>query len=301
MSLLVDKKVLQSQYSRNNLNIHFKLVSLYVSNLNSLATTAALIAGLSFGCIHEFDYPTKYLPTEWRFGYFYTLVSMLALIFSILSLSQTTICLIFGPTMFLFGESHSDSLSALNLMRHQQREGFFWSCSSVAMAYLQALFFVWGVAHLPVACIVTVTHLIGYYIIYTQGMKTMNELLPKQSSSGAGGGGGGGGDNNSQLTLKNIVKNSILGLKKTDPDHPLVLANLSLQANNFSKVEDIKAVLNPYPSLRNDSCSIFFKFVVVDIFGQKMRIKVINQIILSECMWFLTKVKSYFIGRKRSC
>lgn len=235
MSLLVDKKVLQSQYSRNNLNIHFKLVNLYVTNLNSLATTSALIAGLSFGCIHEFDYPMKYIPTEWRFGYFYSLVSMLALIFAILSLSQTTICVIFGPTMFLFGDSHSDSLSALNMMRQQQREGFFWSCSSVAMAFLQALFFVWGVAHLPVACIVTVAHLIGYYVIYTQGLKTMEELMPKQPSPIVA-------PNPTQPTLKSLVKNSILGLKKTDPDHPLVLENISLQANNFSKVEDIKTV-----------------------------------------------------------
>lgn len=249
MSLLVDKKVLQSQYSRNNLNIHFKLVSLYVTNLNSIATTSALIAGLSFSCIHEWDYPTKFLRTAWRFGYFYYLVSMLALISAILALSQTTICLNFGPTMFLFGETHSDSLSALNMMKLQQNEGFYWSCMAILMALLQSMFFIWGVTYFSLACLLTGVHLCGYYIIYTQGIKTMNSFLPKTnltstvelerrnnslpSSS-------------SKLTLKQIVRASILGLPKIDemeqgksiPD-----IDPSSYITNFTKVDDIRNVL----------------------------------------------------------
>jgi hypothetical protein len=251
MSLQVDRKVLQSQYSRNNLNIHFKLVSLYVTNLNSLATTSALIAGLSFGCIHEFDYPTKFIPTAWRFGYFYSLVSMLALVFAILALSQTTICVIFGPTMFLFGENHSDSLSALQIMKHQQKEGFFWSCSCVAMAFLQTLFFEWGVTHFPLACILTVVHFCGYYIIYNQGLKTIGELTPPPQQSQQA-------DSKPNVavmtgqghhpTFKDLLKSSLAGLShggqgsSGDPDHPPTLESAPSPASNFSQPEDIKNV-----------------------------------------------------------
>jgi hypothetical protein len=255
MSLLVDRKVLQSQYSRNNLNIHYKLVSLYVTNLNSLATTSALIAGLSFGCIHEFDYPTKYMPLDsWRFGYFYSLFSMLALVFAILALSQTTICLIFGPTMFLFGESHSDSLTALQIMKQQQYEGYYWSCSAIAMAFLQTLFYTWGVTHFPLACILTIVHLCGYYIIITQGRQTIRELVPvglecdESSQRVTVTGSGGDMSGEQKLTLRNIIRSSILGIGKGESE--LVSTDDSIDAaaaaapTNFSKAEDIKNVFS---------------------------------------------------------
>lgn len=183
MSLLVDKKVLESQYTRNNLNIHYKLISLYVNNLNSIATTCALISSLSFSCIHEFDYPTKYLSTSWRFGYFYSLFSMCAVISAILGLSQSTICVIFGPTMFLFGDGHIDSLTALKIMKNQQDEAGFWTGVCVFMALLQSLFFTWGVTHFPLSCFLTFVHLCGYYIIYKFGQKTINELNPPSLQS----------------------------------------------------------------------------------------------------------------------
>lgn len=236
--------MLQSQYSRNNLNIHYKLVSLYVTNLNSLATTSALIAGLSFGCIHEFDYRTRFIPTSWRFGYFYSLFSMLALIFAILALSQTTICVIFGPTMFLFGQTHADSLSALQIMKQQQQEGFFWSCSCVAMALLQTLFFEWGMTRFPLACVLTGVHFCGWYIIYTQGQNTIRELMPpaqrtltsQESDSSVSGKG-------HQPTLKDLIKSSLarqgsLGI----PDPTLTLESAPSAASSFSKTDDIRNV-----------------------------------------------------------
>lgn len=182
MSLLIDKKVLQSQYTRNNLNIHYKLVTLYSTNLNSIATTCSLIAQLSFSCLHEFDYPTKFLPTNWRFGYFYTLFSMCALISAILALSQSTICVIFGPTMFLFGDGHVDSLSALQFMKKQQNNAGFWTGICVFMAFLQSLFYTWGVTHFPLSCFLTFVHFCGYYIIYKCGKNTIQELSPPSTS-----------------------------------------------------------------------------------------------------------------------
>jgi hypothetical protein len=291
MSLLVDRKVLQSQYSRNNLNIHFKLVSLYVTNLNSLATTSALIAGLSFGCIHEFDYPTKFISTSWRFGYFYSLVSMLALVFAILALSQTTICVIFGPTMFLFGENHSDSLSALQIMKQQQKEGFFWSCACVAMAFLQTLFFEWGVTHFPLACILTVVHLCGYYVIYKQGQKTMKELvpLPTQSSStqeSASSNVSVMTGNGHHPTLKDLIKGSLMGHGPIgEPDQSgLTLESAPSAASNFSKAEDIRNVSPPPPlplppvSLTWTSRSTFFRSGGEGISGRRMPTGAINPI-----------------------
>ena len=183
MSLLVDKKVLESQYTRDNLSIHYKLITLYTKNLNSIAITCSLISSLSFGCIHEFDFPTKFLPTNWRFGDFYTLFSMCAVISSILGLSQSTICVIFGPTMFLFGDGHVDSLTALKIMKHQQNEAGFWTCVSVFMALLQSLFYTWGVTHFPLSCFLTFVHFCGYYIIYSYGRQSIQELSPSSQSS----------------------------------------------------------------------------------------------------------------------
>jgi hypothetical protein len=242
MSLQVDKKVLQSQYSRNNLNIHYKLVRIYVTNLNSLATTTALMVRLSFGSIQEFDYPTYYISSDWRFGYFYSLFSMLTVVCGILALSQTTICLIFGPTMFLFGHTHSDSLSALQTMRQQQKEGFFWSCSCIAMAFLQTLFYEWGITTFPLACIITILLLVGTYVIYIQGLKTMKELSPPASLPITV-----VAEQDPQPTLQSYL----LALSPGMQDHqPPTLSFETLHPSNFSKVEDIHNV-RPYhpPSL----------------------------------------------------
>jgi hypothetical protein len=178
MSLQVDRKVLLTQYSRDNLSIHYKLISLYVTNLNSIGTTSALIAQLSFACLHEFDYPTKHITPDWRLGYLYTFFAMIAIITAILTLLQSTICLIFSPTMFLFGNDHYDSLSALYIMKKQQEEAGFWSVICVFMSLSQALVYTWGVAYWPCSIGLTIVHFCGYYIIYSQGKKTINLFSP---------------------------------------------------------------------------------------------------------------------------
>jgi hypothetical protein len=176
MSLIVDRKALHSQYNRKNLQIHYQLVSLYATNLNSIATISALIARLSFGEIQGLDLlPSAPLRT---LDYLYSLISIFALLTALLSLTQTTLCLLFHPIMFLFGETRVDPITALCEMREKQHEGFIWCCTSVGFALLQALVFSWSITSFPLSCILTMVHLGGYALIYLTGKQTINELTP---------------------------------------------------------------------------------------------------------------------------
>ena len=142
--LNVDKKVLHAQFSRNSLEIHSKLVHLYLQNLNAIAVQAAIVADLGFGAVKEMDYPDSSIRGSNYFSYIFYFFALGSFVSSMLSLSQSTLCVVFGHTMFLYGENHEDSLLAIKKIRIHQVEAGFWGAVCACSLLLQGCLWTWG-------------------------------------------------------------------------------------------------------------------------------------------------------------
>jgi hypothetical protein len=249
MSLYVDRKVLHSQFNRNNLQIHCQLVRLYVNNLNSLATISALIARLSFNGLQQLQVPGTW--TWQAVDYLYCLISMVALLTALMTLSQATISLLCYPMMFLFGETKADSVIALIAMRQQQQSGLSSCCTCVALILLQALVFSWSVTPFPLSCALTLLQLCGSSLIFFIGRQTIQEFTPSslplsgseppssQHSSSLG--------SSRSLTrspnLREIIRRARAGSGSEDgvsSDH-----HSTAEMKNMTRVEEIDAVRDP--------------------------------------------------------
>ena len=187
--LAVDKKVLKAQFSRNSLEIHSKLVGLYLENLNAIATQAAIVADLGFGAVKEMGFhkemdKTVHTPGSFTFGYFYYFMAISGLVTSVLALSQSTICVVFGHTMFLYGENHEVSLLAVHKMRTHQLESGFWGAVCAFCLIMQGCIFTWGMVPMDLGLIITVVYMCGMYMIYTEGRRTIASFRPETSLQG---------------------------------------------------------------------------------------------------------------------
>jgi hypothetical protein len=183
--LHVDKKVLHAQFSRNSLEIHSKLVHLYLSNLNAIAVQAAIVADLGFGAVKEMDYPHSSIPGSQYFSYIFYFFALLSLVTSMLALSQSTLCVVFGHTMFLYGENHEDSLIALKRIRLHQLESGFWGAVCGFTLLAQACAYTWGmISSKYIGFVVTFVYIVGYYIIYTESIKAIQMFTPDRELLG---------------------------------------------------------------------------------------------------------------------
>lgn len=124
--LAADRDVLYSQFTRNSLQVHSKLVHLYLANLNAIATQAAIVADLGFGGIKEVELPTSHIRGSFMFAYLYYIFCMISMMAALMALSQSTILVIYGHSLFIKGESSEDSLGAVGQLRSSQLESGFW-------------------------------------------------------------------------------------------------------------------------------------------------------------------------------
>ena len=135
--LATDRDVLYSQFTRNSLQVHSKLVHLYLANLNAIATQAAIVADLGFGGIKEVELPKNHIRGSFMFGYIYYICCMCSLMASLMALSQSTILVIYGHSLFIKGENPDESITAVGQMRSSQLESGFWGAVCTLFLLIQ--------------------------------------------------------------------------------------------------------------------------------------------------------------------
>ena len=117
--IAADRNMLKASLTRGILEIQLNLVNLYTSNLNAIATQAALVAGFSFTGIAETTYPGHGV-VPLTLGYFYYFFDTLCLVSGLFAVSQATIVTLYGPAMALSGETPEAVTRSVVLMRDQQ-------------------------------------------------------------------------------------------------------------------------------------------------------------------------------------
>jgi hypothetical protein len=170
--IVADKKVLEANLAKGTLSIQYKLNILYRTNLNSLATQAALIATIG---LVGFQQGNDYAPPNDPGSYFASLLLFVGLnvgtIASFIAYTLSTVEVIWGPIMGLSGDHHSEVIEATRHMLIQQNESMVWLSSAVFGILSTPYFYVLLLVDWKCALPLLVAIVVGCYVIWTEGMK----------------------------------------------------------------------------------------------------------------------------------
>jgi hypothetical protein len=173
--IAAERNVIQSQFARKSLHSHKILIHLFLANLHSISTQAAIICDVSFGGVGEVELPANSdIVGAFVFGYIYYFCCMCALMTALLALSHSTIYTIYGHSLFLKSETSELSVGAVDKLKSSQQESGMWGALSTLFVLMQGCVYTWAnVSNVRVGIVVTLIYLIGIYTIYAQGVKTI--------------------------------------------------------------------------------------------------------------------------------
>jgi hypothetical protein len=142
-----DRNMMKAALTRGVLQIQLNLIELYTSNLNSIATQAALISSFEFTGIAETVYPsnqTSGVPLQTKLAYFYYGFITFGLVCGLFAVSQATIVTIYGPGTALSGETPEAMTTAVSNMRKQQDFVFKLCGISVTCLFIACVCMEWA-------------------------------------------------------------------------------------------------------------------------------------------------------------
>lgn len=142
-----DRNMMKASLTRGVLQIQLNLIELYTSNLNSIATQAALISGFEFTGIAETVYPdnqTSGVYLQEKLAYFYYGFITFGIVCGLFAVSQATIVTIYGPGTALSGDTPEAMTNAVSNMRKQQDFIFRLCGISVTCLFIACVCMEWA-------------------------------------------------------------------------------------------------------------------------------------------------------------
>ena len=139
--IAANKRYLEASLKEGVLNIQNSLLSLYGSNLSTMGTQAALLAGFAFSAVQS-SY-TGVDPTTDALTFIYFIFYTLSLVSALIVLTQTTIVTMFGPTKALLGKTDTEVLEASKTMRKQQQSVLEMAALTVTSIFVGCMIQTW--------------------------------------------------------------------------------------------------------------------------------------------------------------
>lgn len=167
--IAADKNHLQASLTQGVLQIQSSLIDLYTSNLNSIGTLGALVAGFAYTGIAEAVYPDT--SAEGGIIFFYYFFDIACLTFGVFCISQATIVTMYGPSLALNGETADAVTTAVSHMCDQQTFTFKIGAVSVTSLLLAACLLTWDRREAGVAAMCTVVYIAVYAFMVREGLK----------------------------------------------------------------------------------------------------------------------------------
>jgi hypothetical protein len=168
--LVADKQVLKANLAAGTLNIQLELVYLYVDNLNTITTLAALFMQFcETGTVETVwpDYGVKIYPLSVLY-YIFVAISMLS---CVLIIAVSTIETTWGPSMALNGNSHEDVMTAVEHMKDQQKFVMKVICVGGTSIIVSASLLCFAKEGIGVGFMEMCIYAIGLYFIASEGSK----------------------------------------------------------------------------------------------------------------------------------
>lgn len=174
--LVADKKVLKANLVKGSIAVQYKLVQLYVTNLGTLGTNAALIAAMTLIGLLETIYPVNGFIPDDVFGFIFYIFALLAWIYSLLCYCEAAVSVIWGPVMALSGGNSDEVMFAIKNMKLQQKDSFRFGAWAGFYLLLAMMVYTYALQGLAVGGICTVVYIGAFYMIISEGDKVMTEF-----------------------------------------------------------------------------------------------------------------------------
>jgi hypothetical protein len=192
-----DRNYLKASLTRGMLELQNRLIDLYVGNLQSIGTQAALIGAFSFAGIGEITMPnTGYTWLGLQFMYDCFIHATLCL--SIWATAQSTIVTMYGPAVALKGAEFDTVLYVADKIRDQRRlvlfigagdnsqlsyYGLLIPCTaSLTCIFLATIANFWAKIPPAVALSTTIVYVIGYTFTIVEGIRCYNVFHPESTT-----------------------------------------------------------------------------------------------------------------------
>lgn len=174
--IVADKKVLKAQLAKGSVAVQYKLINLYVVNLSTLGTNAALIAAMTLVGLIETEYPVLDNIPDGVFSYFFYLFCLLAWIYSLLAYSEAAVSVIWGPVMALSGSTSDEVMAAIKQMKRQQQDSFRLASLSGLFLLLAMVIFTFALQGYYVGSLCAVVYCTAIYLIIAEGRMVMSDF-----------------------------------------------------------------------------------------------------------------------------
>lgn len=173
--IAANKRFLKANLTQGVLGIQTNLIQLYSNNLSAVATQAALIGGFSFTAVSAFADTTN--TKQLALSYFYYVCFTVCLVAALFVLSQSTVVVMFGPTMALKGSTDEAVKIAAGHMMSQQFLIFQVAALSITALFLGSCILSWANYPVGIATITTVIYLVGYYYLIKLGFEAYSTFV----------------------------------------------------------------------------------------------------------------------------
>jgi hypothetical protein len=174
--LVADKKLLEANLAKGSLSVQYKLIRLYVENLGTLGTNAALIAAMTLVGLIETEYPVLGEIPDGVFSYVFYVLCLLAWIYSLLAYSEAAVSVMWGPVMALSGGTSDEVIQAIRKMKRQQNDIFRLGSYSGLCLLIAMMVFTYALQGLAVGSICAVVYVVAIYLIFTEGKRVMHDF-----------------------------------------------------------------------------------------------------------------------------
>ena len=179
--IAADKNNLQATLTQGVLNLQFKLVQLYTTNLTALGTVSALIAsfvysGMACGVFPNNNpsngtYNPNSNPGYHGLEYLFFVFSVISLMTGVFAVSQTTIVTMFGPALALSGSTPGAVTLAVDHMSQRQTYALLISVVCVATLVLSCCVCDWDRLFYGIAAMNSFIYFGIFYLMVREGLK----------------------------------------------------------------------------------------------------------------------------------
>jgi len=167
---------MEANLAKGSLLVQYKLIKLYVQNIGTLGTNAALIAAMTLIGLIETIYPVEGEIPDGFFSYVYYILCLLAWIYSLLTYSESAVNVIWGPVMALSGGTSDEVMIAIKKMKQQQNNIFRLGSYSGLCLLLGMMVFTFALQGVIVGSICAVVYVVSIYLIFVEGNRVMQEF-----------------------------------------------------------------------------------------------------------------------------
>eukprot|EP00602_Paraphysomonas_sp_CaronLab_P004251 CAMPEP_0185028092 /NCGR_PEP_ID=MMETSP1103-20130426/13601_1 /TAXON_ID=36769 /ORGANISM="Paraphysomonas bandaiensis, Strain Caron Lab Isolate" /LENGTH=419 /DNA_ID=CAMNT_0027562361 /DNA_START=83 /DNA_END=1339 /DNA_ORIENTATION=- len=165
------RESLLAEFARDNLEIHRKVVSLYMLNLTSICMNGLITLHYALDDLRDFSEPIADTDIA---AYPYLATAVCGVFFAIAMSLLSAMSYLYGKVTFLQGESHEDVLKSIRKVKKYQLQSAKCGVCCIVILMLQTWAWTWGTDTSKIFLIAQSSlYISGFYFMVTHGKQAI--------------------------------------------------------------------------------------------------------------------------------